>query len=376
MRNLITTLMLVLLSISVDAQEWSIKNFSVAANDISASQYERKDDKGTACALVKILMVGSVKEVKGNVVGEVVNKGSEKWVYVQKGSKSLQLTVAEGKTLSVVFNSFGIQEVKSKTTYLLEISEPMTMRLTKEVETITVNGITFKLIRVDGGTFTMGSNKLPSEPDRSLYGTYHDPEHQVTLSTFYICETEITNELWRSINTQSAKYANPQFPQNNVSWFECCSFAEELSQITGLNFRLPTEAEWEYAAKGGKKSKGYKYSGSNNLKEAGWWDEKDVDLHSVKYSANELGIYDMTGNVAEWCLDSFSLYDNSGKSQKDPIGENDDHPERKCVRGGSYLSSERNNKKYGLYTVSRKYKTDVEYERELGFRLVVPVESN
>ena len=236
-------LFLVMVS-SVHAQEWSVKNFCVAANDISASQYERKDNKGVACALVKILMVGSIKDVKGNVVGEIADKGSEKWVYIQKGSKSLQVTVADGKTLSVDFKSYGIPEVMSKATYLLEILEPTAMRLTKDVETVTVNGVTFKLIRVDGGTFTMGSKKIPSNQKQFYYELRHDREHQVTLSTFYICETEITNELWRSINKRSAKYANPKFPQNQVSWFECCSFAEELSKSTGLNFRLPAEAEW------------------------------------------------------------------------------------------------------------------------------------
>lgn len=139
---------------------------------------------------------------------------------------------------------------------------------------------------------------------------------------------------------------------------------------------MPTEAEWEFAAKGGNKSKGYKYSGSNNLKEAGWWDEKDMDLHSVKYHANELGIYDMTGNVAEWCLDCFNDYDYSGKPETDPIGENDSHPERKCVRGGSYLSSESNNKKFGMYTVSRNNMDYAKYDREVGFRLVVPIDNN
>ena len=364
------TLGLILFSISAYSQEWSVKDFSVAANDISASQYERKDHKGVACALVKILMVGGIKDVKGNVVGEILDKGTEKWVYLQKGAKSLQITVAENKTLSVDFNSYGISELNSKVTYLLEISEPVSIRLTKDVETITINGVAFNMIRVDGGTFTMGSDKLPSDPD---YFYYHGPEHQVTLSSFYICETEITNELYRSINKRSAKYANPQFPQNQVTWFECCAFADELSQLTGLNFRLPTEAEWEFAAKGGNKSKGYKYSGSNNLTDAGWWNEKDLDLHTVKYRANELGIYDMTGNVAEWSLDSYGSY--SKTPQTDPIGENEYHPEYKCVRGGSYMNDKYNNKKYGMYTVSRYKMEDSRYKREIGFRLVVPIEN-
>ena len=376
MRQFVTMLVLALFSLSTYSQDWSIKDFSMAGNDISASQYERKDDKGVACALVKILMVGEIKKVTGNVVGDVINKGSEKWAYLKKGSTSLQITVADGKTLVADFAKYGIPELNSKVTYLLEISEPTSMRLTKDIETVTVNGVSFNLIRVDGGTFTMGSNKLPEEPNRSIYKTYHTPEHQVTVSTFYICETEITNEVWRSINKRSAKYANPQMPQNQVSWMECCAFAEELSQITGLNFRLPTEAEWEFAAKGGNKSKGYKFSGSNNLKEAGWWDEKDVDLHSVKYHANELGIYDMTGNVAEWCLDSFDHYDYYAKPETDPIGESDDHPERKCVRGGGYLGSGRNNKKHGMFTVSRNYMDYAKYNREVGFRLVVPVDNN
>ena len=363
MKSVMTMLMLIIFSISVNAQEWSIKNFSVAANDISASQYERKDNKGVSCALVKILMVSDIKEVKGNVVGEIINKGSEKWVYVQKGSKSLQLTVAEGNILSIDFNRYGIPEVKSKSTYLLEIEEPMVVQLRKEVETVTVNGVSFKMIRVDGGTFTMGNNKLKYRDKKAKI--FH-PEHQVTLSTFYICETEITNELWCSIIQRAEKYVDNQRPQTNMSWMECCSFADRLSNLTGLDFRLPTEAEWEYAARGGKKSKGYKYAGSNNPEEVGL-----VGYHYVvrvkSYKPNELGIYDMTGNASEWCLDGYDYYPS--EPQVDPIvteGRFDGRPDGgkdKIVRDGDSVAS-------------RSYTEEKSINDCRGFRLVVPIQED
>ena len=366
MKKIITMLMLVMFSISAYTQELKIKNFSVAANDISASQYERKDNKGVACALVKILIVGSIKDVKGNVVGEIADKGSEKWVYVQNGSKTLQLTVADGKTLSVDFNSYGIPEVMSKATYLLEILEPTAMRLTKDVETVTVNGVTFKMIRVDGGTFKMGTNK------NTKFSNLESPVHEVTLSTYYIGETEVTNELWCAVTKRAKKYSFQQLPQSDVSWSECKEFTSKLSQLTGLKFRLLTEAEWEFAAKGGNKSKGYKFSGGNDFRKVGWTDRlrQGERVHTVKGKIpNELGIYDMTGNVDEWCEDWYSEY--PAESQLNPVGQQSAiYPNKKIIRGGYYGGDEAAQ----FYVFHRKYFSFSDRSAEVGFRLAVSAE--
>ena len=179
-------------------------------------------------------------------------------------------------------------------------------------QTFTVNGVLFTMVAVSGGTFTMDSDKKPT--------------HSVTLSSYYIGQTEVTQELWEAVmGSNPSFFKGAKRPVENVSWNDCQKFISKLNQKTGKKFRLPTEAEWEYAARGGKLSQGYKYSGSNNLDEVAWYckDGGVIDRNSPDYGthlvaskrANELGIYDMSGNVYEWCQDWYSI-----SSQTDPSG--------------------------------------------------------
>lgn len=207
--------------------------------------------------------------------------------------------------------------------------------------TFTVDGITFNMIRVDGGTFQMGATKEQKNPSDD-----EKPVHQVTLSTYYIGETEVTNELWYKVMRISydPRYqGDPKFPAAHMSWTEAQEFVKVLNQKTGLNFRLPTEAEWEYAARGGNKSKGYIYSGSNNANDVAWYDKNTYGIRNASQGShiqkvktkkpNELGIYDMSGNVTEWCQDRYGEYPS--EPQTDPSGA---YPGRKRVlRGGSFL---------------------------------------
>ena len=176
----------------------------------------------------------------------------------------------------------------------------------------TVNGVSFKMIAVKGGTFQMGNDYYYAEK----------PVHQVTLSDYYIGETEVTQELWTAVmgSNPSNFTGNMQRPVEQVSWDDCQTFISKLNQLTGKTFRLPTEAQWEYAARGGNKSKGYTYSGSNSIDEVAWyWYNSDRMTHPVKTKVpNELGIYDMTGNVWEWCSDWYGDY--SSAAQTDPTG--------------------------------------------------------
>ena len=177
----------------------------------------------------------------------------------------------------------------------------------------TVNGVSFKMIAVKGGTFQMGSDD---------WYEWEKPVHQVTLSDYFIGETEVTQELWNAVmGSNPSKFTgNMQRPVEMVSWNDCQTFISKLNQLTGKTFRLPTEAQWEYAARGGNKSKGYIYSGSNEIDEVAWYEYNSGGMtHPVQTKApNELGIYDMTGNVYEWCTDWYGAY--SSAAQTDPTG--------------------------------------------------------
>ena len=212
------------------------------------------------------------------------------------------------------------------------------------VETITVKGVSFNMIKVEGGTFTMGATvEQGSDADSD-----EKPTHQVTLSDYYIGETEVTQELWQAvmgttIQEQAKKGTydtsldgvGNSYPMYYISWVDCQTFITKLNQLTGKNFRLPTEAEWEYAARGGNKSKGYKYAGSNTLSDVAWYsDNSSIKTHPVKQKqANELGLYDMSGNVWECCQDMKGNYSSS--TQTNPTGPSSEY--YRVYRGGSWL---------------------------------------
>ena len=198
-------------------------------------------------------------------------------------------------------------------------------------QTFTANGVSFKMIRVEGGTFTMGAT---SEQGSDAYDN-EKPAHQVTLSSYYIGETEVTQALWQAVMGSNPSYFKGENrPVEKVSWDDCKTFISKLNSLTGRNFRLPTEAEWEFAARGGNKSQGYKYSGSNSLGNVAWYgDNSGGETHPVKTkSPNELGIYDMNGNVWEWCQDRYGSYSSS--SQRDPAGPSSGS--FRVNRGGSW----------------------------------------
>ena len=195
----------------------------------------------------------------------------------------------------------------------------------------TVNGVSFTMIAVEGGTFQMGEQG-------SGAGDNEKPVHSVTLSDYYIGETEVTQELWEAVmGSNPSNFKGSKKPVEKVSWNDCQEFITKLNNLTGKNFRLPTEAEWEYAARGGNKSQGYKYSGSNTRGNVAWYyDNSGSKTHDVKTKqANELGIYDMSGNVWEWCQDWYGSYSSS--SQTNPTGPSSGS-DRVC-RGGCWSNA-------------------------------------
>ena len=207
-------------------------------------------------------------------------------------------------------------------------------RSKEENQIITVNGVSFKMIHVDGGTFTMGAT---SEQGNDGY-VDEKPSHRVTLSSYYIGETEVTQALWQAVMGSNPSYfKGNNHPVEEVSWDDCQTFIRKLNGITGKSFRLPTEAEWEFAARGGNKSNGYKYSGSSTVDRVAWYDGNSGGMtHDVKTkAANELGIYDMSGNVYEWCQDRYGSYSSSAETN--PTGASSGS--NRVSRGGCWLNN-------------------------------------
>ncbi len=195
--------------------------------------------------------------------------------------------------------------------------------------TFTVNGVTFTMVAVKGGTFQMGATS-----EQKKFFKHEQPVHSVTLSDYYIGETEVTQALWTAVMGSNPSYfKGDNLPVEQVSWKDCQKFIEKLNQLTGESFRLPTEAEWEYAARGGNNSRGYQYSGSNSLNDVAWYGRNSGNkTYAVKTKQpNELGIYDMSGNVWEWCQDWYGHYSSS--AQTDPQGPSSGS-DRVCRGGG------------------------------------------
>ena len=262
--------------------------------------------------------------------------------------------------------------------------------------TFTVNGVSFEMVAVKGGTFTMGAT---SEQGVDA-GESEKPAHSVTLSDYYIGKFEVTVGLFRTFidetnyitdaDKEGQSYvwtgsswekkngvnwrcdakgnvrnsSEDNYPVIHVSWNDANAFSEWLTGKIGLIFRLPTEAEWEYAARGGNKSNGYKYSGSNTIDNVAWyWDNIDKMTYPVgKKSPNELGIYDMSGNVWEWCYDWYGSY--STDSQTDPTGPSSGS--HRVNRGGGWSG----HAKYCRVS-DRYYYSPSKRGSNLGFRLVL-----
>jgi formylglycine-generating enzyme required for sulfatase activity len=198
-----------------------------------------------------------------------------------------------------------------------------------------LNRLMEEMVLVEGGTFMMGSDSDKASPAEG-------PAHEVTISEFRMGKFEVSQQLLQEVMGWDHSYfAGEGCPVNNVSWMNIQRFIKRLNKMTGKNFRLPTEAEWEYAAKGGKKSKGYKYSGSNTIDEVAWYaGNNERRVHpSGKKKPNELGLYDMTGNLWEFCHDDARMIPYSKKARTDPLNGSFEKPTlrtAKITRGGGY----------------------------------------
>ncbi len=195
-----------------------------------------------------------------------------------------------------------------------------------------VGDVHFKMVRMKGGTFTMGAT-----PEQEEYATDNEqPPHRVTVSDFAIGQTEVTQALWLAVmGSNPSQFTDDLLrPVDNVSWNDCQEFIARLNELTGRRFRLPTEAEWEFAARGGNSSQGFRYAGSNTPSEVAWYNTNSPRPVAQK-KPNELGLYDMSGNVSEWCQDRYAHY-SGPEEQVDPTGP--DTGDRRVFRGGCWFN--------------------------------------
>ena len=234
--------------------------------------------------------------------------------------------------------------------------------------TETVKGVSMKMVYVKGGTFRMGA----TSEQGSDYDSDERPVHEVTLSDYYIGKFEVTQGVWKAVmgttiyqQRNKAGYSNTygvgsDYPMYYVNWNEAQEFCTRLSTLTGKKYVLPTEAQWEYAARGGGKSEGYKYSGSNTIGNVAWYSS---NTHPVGTRLpNELGIYDMSGNVWEWCSDWYGSYNSA--AQTDPTGPSSGS--YRVLRGGSWNY----NSRYCRVSYRHNDYPSSRYYGNYGFRVV------
>lgn len=225
------------------------------------------------------------------------------------------------------------------------------------IETMTfhIGKVQFRMIAVEGGTFIMGANDSNVPSDQK-------PAHKVTLSDYFIGQTEVTQELWTAImGSNPSGFKGKNLPVENVTWNACHDFINRLNKLLhdsdqlakDRNFSLPSEAQWEYAARGGNKSQGYKYAGSNDIDAVAWTRGNTDRTHPVTTKMpNELGLYDMSGNVWEWVEDYYAPYNPA--DQRDPVNNKDKSSGLVIKRGGSWYYSQEERFtptfRYGYYT--------------------------
>ena len=461
MRNILLSFFLLFAAISTAlAQELTVKSFKLAGSDLTAMTQPRKDLNDRNCALVKVLLVGDILNIEGNVVMPLVKRNNETWVYMPQNTRQMKVITKNYLPLMVTFADYDVERLESNRTYVLTLlsnssqpsqqSQTLTIRytptnatvlvdnkmvkgtngvaqttlpvgqhsyivfcngyeseegmvklkasapsnlqitLTKEAEatqqsivsqptvaqqpaaqptvansnniSIPVkDGINIDMVHVKAGTFTMGATPEMEDPlDKEK------PTHIVTLTNdYYIGKYEVTQALWKAVmGSNPSEFKGENLPVEMISWDECQEFISKLNRITGKVFRLPSEAEWEYAARGGKKSMGYQYSGNNNLSDVAWYtNNSSSKTHAVGIKhPNELGIYDMSGNVSEWCQDWYGKY--SATSQTNPTGAMSGSD--RVFRGGSWRSIA------WFFRLSFRFEVAPSYRNSnLGLRLVL-----
>ena len=269
---------------------------------------------------------------------------------------SKTVTILEGQTVSIAGTLSA--RITNSSNNSEDLSNTSTYSFGNTLTIPVKDGINIEMVKVEAGTFRMGAT-----PEMRNPWDEEKPVHKVTLTKdYYIGKFEVTQALWKVV-MGGKTYGDNNEPKGFVSWKDCQKFISKLNILTGKQFRLPTEAEWEYAARGGKKSCGYKYSGGNSLYEVAWSKGNSGSYRVVgTRKPNELGIYDMSGNVSEWCYDWYGSY--SSLPQANPTGA--DSGSYRVMRGGSFAYGEAQ-----CEPSTRSYKDPNSRNYSFGFRLVL-----
>lgn len=375
---------------AANAQSLEIIDFKTDPADLSAVVHQVNDLNGNPCGLVKVGLAAPDVTFEGDIIQSEFKDG-EYWVYMVDGAN--WITVKSGAN---EFTPLRIDQenrpdfgtVKGNTTYILTlvvrdpnsggIGGPKPARIPIELPAkgggVSIGGVKqkgtkpvkFDMILVKSGTFRMGAT-----PEQMSNEADENPVHTVRFTRdIYMGETEVSQQLWDYVMGNNPSYIKDEaddLPVENITWDEAQDFCHRLSQITGVTFRLPTESEWEYAARGGHKATPTRYAGTNNLGEAGWFLENSSGRsHNVKSGKpNELGLYNMSGNVWELCQDYKNDYPNNDVT--DYICSKPAKNKNRVRRGGAWDSD-------NIDQLRIAYRRRIEHDRRdcgTGLRIVM-----
>lgn len=418
MNRVILSAFLSLVSLSLFSQELKVKEFYKDESAIDAIKFQVKDANGEPTALIKIGLTIADVIFEGDILKNEYKDG-EYWVYMENGARWLNI-----KTKRYLPLRYDFEPVAANCTYIMQIEKPavaydgptgtvvisgnvrdadlyvdgeklssvlpyeykgsegehivelkangynterskINVELNKKLNhyvtmynegTFTLNGISYEMVRVDGGTFFMGSG---SDGNKKNTFSYEKPVHEVTLRSFSIGKTEVTQALWIEVmGSNPSVHVGGNLPVENVTWKDCNEFIKKLNEKTGMHFRLPTEAEWEYAARSRGMSDADGYSGEGSLNRVANVGSATIGVGLKQ--ANQLGLHDMSGNVAEWCSDWLGKY--TAVKVLNPTGAT--MGVRKVVRGGSCKDDE-----WFLRTACRSSEKPGESSPFIGLRL-------
>ena len=311
---------------------------------------------------------GKVVDINGQpVIGAVVEEtGTKKVAVTDIGGNFVIEAKSSSITVTVTFLGCVPKQVKLTEGTKEEITlieETYKKQPSSSASSITIpvkDGISIEMVKVEGGTFMMGAT-----PEMENSNKWELPVHEVTLYNYYIAQYEVRQSLWEKVmGNNPSFFKGENLPVENVSWDDCQVFISKLNELTGRKFRLPTEAEWEFAARGGNKRQGLQYSGSANLSDVAWYKaNSDLKTHPVgSKRANELGLYDMSGNVLEWCQDFYLYYSKSSQLNPNVVSCG----KQRIVRGGCWGYEPRNCRSSYRNACLPEYRC-----ADLGFRLVL-----